>query len=100
MAASATAAAGWKFHVLEDQIRIQANIADGEVTNSLMLLEQFVVMAKKLKKTTESYGEKLGVRLVVCFPEPLGDLMHELRRIAEMSPEFPPPDPETFVPLA
>ena len=96
IAASTNAAESLDFQVLEEQIRVQAHIADGEVTNSLMLFEQFVAICKKLKKITEAYSKELGTRLIVGFPAPLGNTMHELRLIAEaVSPEFPPPEPES-----
>ena len=96
IAASTNAAESLDFHVLEEQIRVQAHIADGEVINSLMLFEQFVAISKQLKKITESYRKELGTRLIVWFPAPLANTMHELRLIAEaVSPEFPPPEPES-----
>ncbi len=96
IATSSNAAESLDFQVLEEQIRVQAHIADGEVINSLMLFEQFVAICKKLKKVTESYKKEFGVRLAVGFPAPLDNTMHELRRIAEtVSPEFPPPEPES-----
>lgn len=83
------------FQVLEEQIRVQANIADSEIINSLMLFEQFVIICKKLKKVTKRYKKKFGVRLAAGFPPPLDDVMRELRRIAEtVSPDAPPQDPE------
>jgi hypothetical protein len=82
--------------VLEEQIRVQANIGDGEVINSLLLFEQFVVICKRLKKITMSYRKKFGVRVALVFPSPLDHVMRELRRIAEtVSPDAPPPDPES-----
>ena len=96
IAVSANAAESLDFEVLEEQIRVQAHIADGEVINSLMLFEQFVAICKKLKKITEGYRKEFGVRLTVAFPAPLDNTMQELRRIAEtVLPEFPPPEPES-----
>jgi hypothetical protein len=96
IAASTNAGQSLDFQVLEEQIRVQAHIGDGEVINSLMLFEQFVAICKKLRKITESYSKEFGVRLAVDFPAPLDNTMHELRRIAEtVSPEFPPPEPES-----
>ena len=90
IAANTNAAESLDFQVLEEQIRVQAHIANGEVINSLMLFQQFVAICKKLKTITESYKKELGVRLTVGFPTPLANTMRELRRIAEaVSPEFP-----------
>ncbi len=86
---------GLAFPTLEEDIRVQAHIGDGEIINALMLFEQFVVICKKLRKITESYSKEFGVRLAVAFPEPLESVMRELRRIAEtVAPDAPPPDPE------
>jgi hypothetical protein len=86
---------GLDFPALEEQIRVQAHIGDGEVINSLLLFEQLVAICKRLKKITESYSKECGARLTVMFPPPLNDTMRELRRIAEtVVPDAPPPDPE------
>jgi len=73
------------FEVLEEQIRVQAHVADGEIINSLMLFEQFIAICEKLKKITKGYKKKFGLRLAVGFPAPLDDTMDKLRTAAQSS---------------
>lgn len=54
------ASASLDFHVLEEQIRVQTNIADGEVINSLMLLSNLWFYAKSLRKSRRAIIKNLG----------------------------------------
>jgi hypothetical protein len=47
------------FQILEKQISVQARIADGEVVNSLMLFQQFLVICKKLKKNHRKLQQRI-----------------------------------------
>ncbi len=84
------------FTMLEEQIRIQAQIGDTEVVNSLMLFEQFLAIRKKLQKIAEGYKNVFGAHLKMVLPAQLDSTLLNLRRIAKaVVPEFPPPGPES-----
>ena len=95
MAASADVTKRVDVSLLEEQVRVQAHLADNAIVNSYMLFEQVIAISKKLNTITESYPKKLGPRLTISFPEVLEEVMLKLRRIAEgVHSEMPPSDSE------
>ena len=95
IATRANAAGISDIQVLEEQIRVQGQIGNTEVINSLMLFEQFIAICKNLEKITESYKDVSGAHLKVGFPAPLDSTLGDLRRIAvAVVPDFPPQEPE------